>query len=127
MTKPDPGAGKRLLYPTEIIRSDDEWTITTYIGWGRARGSDVGLSLSEARHHAPWRNDMYYRRAMQQVTRCGCGKHDVNAHPNQYDFGAHLLKTHNGKPILPGEWDTRCIPYGADNDETIGDILAQTP
>lgn len=83
----DPGPGNRLLFDREVVRRDDEWTVTTHAGWGQARPTDVGLTVADARKQHSFGNgaQIFYRREVKQLALCGCGNHDVDAMDDPYD------------------------------------------
>lgn len=76
---PNPGPGNRLLLPGETIQHGDQWTVTTRIGWGCARSTDIGATLTEARRRSTFGNTMWYRRKVGTMVMCGCGNHEIDA------------------------------------------------
>jgi len=86
VSPPNPGPGWRLLLGAEIIDAADEWTATpTYVGWGRVRSGDVGRTVKDARTASNFNGArLYYRRAVQHLTLCGCGKHDIDSAGDPY-------------------------------------------
>jgi hypothetical protein len=47
-----------------------------------------------------------------------------NADPLSYDYWA--MKEINSVADLPISWDEECLPYGRDDDLTLGEILSPT-
>ena len=83
---PNPGTGFRLLVPSEIITSEDEWTFSPGgIGWGKARKDDHGKTLREARLNSTHGNNMYYKRKIDTLVLCGCGNHQVDSLADPYE------------------------------------------
>lgn len=69
----------------EVITGADEWTFAGGIGWGGARGTDVGLTLGAARQACQqYGAALFYRRRMSSPALCGCGQHTIDANADPY-------------------------------------------
>lgn len=47
----------------------------------------------------------------------------LNQEPSFVIAGKIPISLVTGKPVLPMDWDENCIPYGRDDELTIGQIL----
>ena len=85
-TTPQPGAGWRLLLPTEVIKDGDSWCFCPpgIAPWwsGTTDKRDIGKLLGVVRisHSGTYDPTLWYRTPDLDATtaRCGCGHHDIN-------------------------------------------------
>ena len=80
----DPGVGRRLLLPIEIIKDGDEWIAPNQNGWIGASFMDIGSSVIQARMASYYGGTLYFRRKLEDVVICGCGQHAIGKEEDPY-------------------------------------------